>query len=104
MTLAEKIRVARDEADLTQQQLARKVGASRRAVGMWEHGERVPGFYALARISDATGKPVVCTELGYDVSLEAARRPWASGRTRVDERDAARASRRRRFRRRRDAR
>lgn len=37
------------------------------------------------------GKPVVCTELGYDLSLDAARRPWESGwRRRHDDPAAAR--------------
>jgi hypothetical protein len=36
----------------------------------------------LRELSVKTGKPVVCTELGYDLSLDAARRPWVDGRAR----------------------
>lgn len=45
----------------------------------------------LRAISLRTGKPVVCTELGYDLSLDAARRPWESGRGRSADAQAARA-------------
>lgn len=34
----------------------------------------------LHKLSEATGKPVVFTELGYDTSALAAKEPWASGR------------------------
>jgi hypothetical protein len=43
----------------------------------------------MRELSRRTGKPVVCTELGYDISLEAAKRPWVSGRVRGEERGAA---------------
>ncbi len=39
----------------------------------------------MRALSLRTGKPVVCTELGYDLSLDAARRPWESGRHRRDD-------------------
>lgn len=42
-------------------------------------------------LSVRLGKPVVCTELGYDLSLDAARKPWESGRRRRDDPAAARA-------------
>ena len=43
----------------------------------------------MRELSARTGKPVVCTELGYDISLEAAQRPWVSGRVRGEEHEAA---------------
>ena len=43
----------------------------------------------MRELSRTTGKPVVCTELGYDISLEAAARPWVSGRVRPEEHEAA---------------
>jgi hypothetical protein len=45
----------------------------------------------LRAISVRTGKPVVCTELGYDLSSDAARRPWESGRGRREDEPTARA-------------
>ena len=43
----------------------------------------------MRALSKRTGKPVVCTELGYDVSLEAATRPWVSGRVRPEDQASA---------------
>ena len=45
----------------------------------------------MRALSTRLGKPVVCTELGYDLSLDAARRPWESGRRRRDDPVAARS-------------
>jgi len=45
----------------------------------------------LRALHERTGKPVVFTELGYDVSLRAASEPWRDGRTRKEERTAAEA-------------
>lgn len=39
-----------------------------------------PVLEGLRALHRETGKPVVFTELGYDLSLVAARRPWESGR------------------------
>ncbi len=56
--LDRKIREARHRAGLTQQQLARKVGVTRRAVSLWEAGSRTPGWHLMIRISNATGRPL----------------------------------------------
>jgi hypothetical protein len=48
----------------------------------------IPGLRDLSR---RTGKPVVFTELGYDISLDAARKPWETGRTRGADREPAEA-------------
>lgn len=45
----------------------------------------------LRALSRRTGKPVVLTELGYDVSLAAAREPWRDGRVSAAERERAAA-------------
>lgn len=55
MTLGEKIRTARAEAELTQVGLANAIGASPRAVQLWESGTRQPGFAFLVRIANVTG-------------------------------------------------
>jgi transcriptional regulator with XRE-family HTH domain len=39
MELKDRIKVARESARLTQEQLAKRVGVSRPAVGMWEGGQ-----------------------------------------------------------------
>ena len=43
----------------------------------------------LRALHERTGKPVVFTELGYTVSLEAAAKPWADGRARGEQRARA---------------
>jgi hypothetical protein len=40
----------------------------------------------MRAVHERTGKPVVLTELGYDVSLDAAREPWKDGRARGPDR------------------
>lgn len=50
-----------------------------------------PVLTSLRRVHARTGKPVVFTELGYDVSLDAAREPWASGRVPAADLERARA-------------
>ena len=44
----------------------------------------------MRALSSRLGKPVVCTELGYDLSPDAARRPWESGRRSLADPAAAR--------------
>lgn len=58
MTLAAKIQTARTDADLTPAQLAILVGVTKRAVTMWENGERAPTFKFLQRIAEATDRPL----------------------------------------------
>jgi len=48
-------------------------------------------FERLRALSIRTGKPVVCTEVGYDVSLAAASRPWEDGRVRGEDLELGRA-------------
>ncbi|MEC5189682.1 XRE family transcriptional regulator [Geobacillus thermodenitrificans] len=42
MTLGEKIKKARTEAGLSQEQLSEKLGVSRSAVAKWESGKGLP--------------------------------------------------------------
>jgi Zn-dependent peptidase ImmA (M78 family)/DNA-binding XRE family transcriptional regulator len=50
--LASRLRVARDEADMTQGELARRLGVSQAAVSSWESGTRQPGVDDLYAIAD----------------------------------------------------
>ena len=45
----------------------------------------------LRALHERTGKPVVFTEIGYTLSLEAASKPWADGRVRGPQRELAEA-------------
>ena len=45
-------RKIREQSGLTQQQMADKLGGSRRAIGMYENGEREPNFETLELIAD----------------------------------------------------
>ena len=56
MKLAEKIRQARKEAGMSQGDLARAIGASKRSVSYWETTDREPDFVQMTRIARATGK------------------------------------------------
>lgn len=53
--LASRLRTAREEADLSQKELAQRLGVSQAAVSTWESGTRQPGvddIYALAEALD----------------------------------------------------
>jgi len=45
----------------------------------------------LRAVHERTGKPIVFTEMGYTISLEAASRPWADGHVRGEQRAQAEA-------------
>lgn len=49
---ADKLKELRKERQLTQQQLADKLGVSRSAIAMWERGEREPNFETAEAIAD----------------------------------------------------
>ena len=55
MTPAELIRKARTAAQLTQGQLAKKLGVSLNSVSRWELGLRQPTYEDLLAIAAATG-------------------------------------------------
>jgi N-acetylglucosamine-6-phosphate deacetylase len=54
MTLGEKLKNARKNAGLSQEQLAEQLGVSRQAISKWESGVSVPESDKLVAISDAT--------------------------------------------------
>lgn len=49
------IRAARDQAGISQAELARRVGTPRSVINVYEHGKREPSAEMLARILNATG-------------------------------------------------
>lgn len=52
----DRLRRARIEAGLTQEELAIRIGASVFSIGKYERGERSPRGPMLRRIADVTGK------------------------------------------------
>lgn len=64
MELNQRIFLAREEAGLTQQQLANAVGKTRGAVAQWEAGDVRPRHSTLVAIAKATGKDLVWLEAG----------------------------------------
>ena len=54
----DRLRRARIEAGLTQEELAAKTKISLAAIGKYERGQRSPRGPNLRRIADATSKPV----------------------------------------------
>ncbi len=56
--VAQRIREARADAGLTQEQLAAEVSVTPRAVGMWEGSARTPRMGHLAALARALDRPV----------------------------------------------
>lgn len=55
MSIGERIRTAREAADLTQALVAERIGVTQTAVSYWEADKRVPSLDDLASIAKATG-------------------------------------------------
>ncbi|MHB8469031.1 MAG: ImmA/IrrE family metallo-endopeptidase [Gaiellaceae bacterium] len=56
--VGERIRLAREAAELSQAQLAELLGRSRSSVSLWEAGERAPGVDDLLDVAAAVGRPI----------------------------------------------
>jgi Zn-dependent peptidase ImmA (M78 family)/DNA-binding XRE family transcriptional regulator len=56
--VAQRIRDAREDAGLTQAELAARLGRTQTSVSYWESGKRVPGLDDLMDVSVALGKTV----------------------------------------------
>lgn len=56
--IRERLIQLREEAGLTQEQLAEEIGASRSAVRSWETGENLPSAGALHHLSERYGVPI----------------------------------------------
>ena len=61
-SLGEKIRQARREKGLTQEQLAQALFVSRQTVSNWENGKTEPDYQTLVRLSQELGMEIVRTE------------------------------------------
>jgi len=57
ITFAERLKEARKNAKLTQQDLADIVGRTKSAVSRWESGENTPQLFDLVKIEKAVGVP-----------------------------------------------
>lgn len=79
-TMGRNLRALRQEKGLTQDELARELGISRSAVGMYEQGKREPDFETLEVITDYFNVDMV-KFLGYDEDMpeEERRRVDAEG-------------------------
>lgn len=53
-----QIRKARDAKQLSQVQLAERLGCGERSLQAWEAGDRTPRLDALMQIADLLGQPV----------------------------------------------
>lgn len=58
MKLSDRIRIAREEMKLTQEEFAANIGMTRSAVQKWEQGQADPYPKTLRKISEVTGKPL----------------------------------------------
>jgi transcriptional regulator with XRE-family HTH domain len=58
MPLAQYIQKLKEQAGLSQSELARKAGVPVRSVQNWEQGHRLPRAQALLPLADALGVPV----------------------------------------------
>ena len=61
-SLGEKIRQARREKGLTQEQLAQALFVSRQTVSNWENGKTEPDYQTLVRLSQELGMEIVRAE------------------------------------------
>lgn len=55
--LGKKIKLARVELDLTQTELARKIGAKQKSISRYEAGKSVPKVETLTKLARALKKP-----------------------------------------------
>ncbi|MDR1942146.1 MAG: helix-turn-helix domain-containing protein [Endomicrobium sp.] len=58
ITVGKKIKAAMQEVELTQKQLAKKIGSAQEVISRWINGEAIPKIDSLEKIAEATGKDV----------------------------------------------
>lgn len=58
MTFGENLKALRLDRELTQMDLAKKLGTSQAAVCSWENGTREPNFEMCEKLANALGVPV----------------------------------------------
>lgn len=87
-TMGDRLRKAREDAGLSQAELADRIGISRNTVGNAEIGDRTPLLVTLRAWADVTSVPVEWLQTGRTTPAPppAARRPRRghSGRSRTD--------------------
>ena len=71
--MRERLKQARREAGLTQDGLADAIGITRTQVARWEAGKAEPYTSTLAKIAEATGRPVRWFTATEDMILDLAR-------------------------------
>ena len=55
--LAKRIKIARVELDLTQEQLAQKIRAKQKSISRYETGAALPSIETLVKIAKALNRP-----------------------------------------------
>ncbi|MCI0999184.1 helix-turn-helix transcriptional regulator [Ochrobactrum sp. C6C9] len=75
MELKDRILKAREDAGLTQQQLADATGKTRGAVAQWESGKTRPRHDVLLSIAASTGRDIAWLESGVTLDIEKNVRP-----------------------------
>ncbi|MBU4305211.1 MAG: helix-turn-helix domain-containing protein [Candidatus Omnitrophica bacterium] len=58
--LGKKIKMARVELDLTQTELAGKIGAKQKSISRYESGATMPSIETLVKIAKVLKKPAGC--------------------------------------------
>lgn len=75
MELKDRILKAREDAGLTQQQLADATGKTRGAVAQWESGKTRPRHDVLSSIASATGREISWLESGIELTEPVIKKP-----------------------------
>jgi transcriptional regulator with XRE-family HTH domain len=73
--IGEKVRKARKDQKLTQQQLARKIGLRRQMINRYENGRDAPKAENLGRILKYLGIAIDLPDYGYRLTAEALEQP-----------------------------
>ena len=55
MTVAERLKTARERKGLTQRQMAARVGVTQPTIQVWESGEHAPRARLLRKVAEAYG-------------------------------------------------
>ena len=67
----ERLRLAREQARLTQKALADRIGASQAAIAQWERVEREPSLEKFGQLATATGTDPRCIIFGDEPKSQA---------------------------------
>lgn len=70
-TIGKRIKLARVEAELSQDELAEMLGTTQKALSRWELGKVEIGAITLQRVSIALGKPIEYFYQPFEAMVEA---------------------------------